>query len=100
MSSAAVTSSTQICQVASPKSPLLSPQPSRSICSTAKPAAASARACSALAQTAPDEALPADVPLIRDLFSKKAHGPVQMMQLEILAAAYNQIPLPLVAASV
>jgi hypothetical protein len=38
--------------------------------------------------------------LIRDLFSEKAHGPVQMMQLEIPVAAYNQIPLPLVAASV
>jgi len=40
------------------------------------------------------------VPLIRDLFSKKAHGPVQMMQLEILTAAYNQIPLPLITATV
>jgi hypothetical protein len=40
------------------------------------------------------------VALIRDLFSKKAHGPVQMMQLEILAAAHNQIPLPLITATV
>jgi len=40
------------------------------------------------------------VGLIGDLFSKKAHGPVQMMQFEILTAAYNQIPLPLITATV
>ena len=59
-SSARRTSWRQSAQEASPKSPLLSPQPSRSIVSTSKPAAANARAARAIMR--------------RDLFISSAKG--------------------------